>query len=192
VEGSLDRDTFVVACPGCKIKHPKTLGWLKAHDQFICERCGRNININKSRFTNLMHQIDKAVWNLAKTVRRSRRPARGLTKCNVKTICATHSIAPRGASSGEFGLCVAVIGFQRSLRGLSLSFVGLSRPREGAGGLADIRMVVGSPLTTASPGAPSLPPWNARRGASDRTDAVPPSPHPCDPTKSKWQDGAIR
>ena len=69
MRGPLDRDTFVVACPGCRIKNPKTLGWLKAHNQFICEGCGKNINIDKSHFAALMHQIDTAFWNLAKTIR---------------------------------------------------------------------------------------------------------------------------
>jgi transposase-like protein len=48
MQGPLDRHSFDVACPGCKIKNPKTLGWLKAHNQFICEGCGKNIDIEKT------------------------------------------------------------------------------------------------------------------------------------------------
>jgi transposase-like protein len=69
MQGPLDRHSFDVACPGCKIKNPKTLGWLKAHNQFICEGCGKNIDIDKSRFTAGVDQLDKAFRNLTKTIR---------------------------------------------------------------------------------------------------------------------------
>ena len=69
MRGPLDRHTFDVACPGCKIKNPKTLGWLKAHNQFICEGCGKNIDIDKSRFAAGVDQIDKAFRDLTKTIR---------------------------------------------------------------------------------------------------------------------------
>ena len=69
MQGPLDRHTFDVACPGCKIKNAKTLGWLKAHNQFICEGCGKNIDIDKSRFAAGVDQIDKAFMDLAKTIR---------------------------------------------------------------------------------------------------------------------------
>ena len=68
MRGPLDRRSFDVACPGCKIKNAKTLGWLKAHNQFICEGCGKNIDIDKSRFTAGVDQIDKAFRNLTKTI----------------------------------------------------------------------------------------------------------------------------
>jgi hypothetical protein len=69
MRGPLDRHTFDVACAGCKIKNPKTLGWLKLHNQFVCEGCGRNVDIDKYRFTAGVDRIDKAFRKLEKTIR---------------------------------------------------------------------------------------------------------------------------
>ncbi len=46
-------------CPKCSKETKKTLRWVKAHTAFVCDHCGAEVTLDKSKFTEPMAQIDK-------------------------------------------------------------------------------------------------------------------------------------
>ena len=69
MSGFMDSNIIEIACPKCRTKHPKSIGWLKANNHLVC-RCGTHINFDKSNFMGGVQKIGKALADLQRTFRK--------------------------------------------------------------------------------------------------------------------------
>jgi len=58
VSGLFDFKSVDIECE-CGKKHPKTIGWLKTHSQFMCS-CGTKITLEADEFRRDLRKIDEA------------------------------------------------------------------------------------------------------------------------------------
>lgn len=56
--GLFDSQSIEIPCPQCGHKHPKTIGWIKAHSEISC-RCGVTVQLDKGQFVSEMAKVDK-------------------------------------------------------------------------------------------------------------------------------------
>jgi len=67
-KGLIDDATIDIPCE-CGDVTPKSIGWLKSNDQFVC-KCGRLIRINAGSLVKEVSNVDKSVEDLQKTIDR--------------------------------------------------------------------------------------------------------------------------
>lgn len=60
---NLDSHTIDLPCSGCGQKHKKTLGWLKAHQQFTCG-CGASITVDLTQLEQGLARANKSLDGL--------------------------------------------------------------------------------------------------------------------------------
>jgi hypothetical protein len=63
----LDRNPIELTCPQCGHKHQKTIGWLKANDNFACV-CGINIVLDTDEFVKSLREIDDALDRIPRNI----------------------------------------------------------------------------------------------------------------------------
>lgn len=65
--GILDKQTIGIPCEKCKRETPKTIGWIKANNQFTCA-CGTVIKIDASQFRGEIAKVERSFNDLQKTI----------------------------------------------------------------------------------------------------------------------------
>lgn len=63
-----DNATISVPCPGCGHKSEKSLGWLNANDHFLCQGCGRNIQLNTEELRAALKSADKSLADFTRSL----------------------------------------------------------------------------------------------------------------------------
>ncbi|MBY5585326.1 hypothetical protein [Rhizobium leguminosarum] len=58
-----DKQTIDIPCPKCGHETTKTIAWIKAHNDFVCAKCGSMITIDKEE---ILAGLKKAKASLAK------------------------------------------------------------------------------------------------------------------------------
>lgn len=67
----IDRSrTIDVPCPNCAHKIKRSLAWLEGDPQFVCENCGRTVQINAADFRKGLDQVDASVERLRQAIRK--------------------------------------------------------------------------------------------------------------------------
>jgi transposase-like protein len=59
-----EHHTVGLQCPTCGRDTPKTIDWLKAHDRFVCEHCGRTVFVDKDDLVLEVHRVEDAARRL--------------------------------------------------------------------------------------------------------------------------------
>ena len=58
-----------VPCPGCGHKSVKSLAWLKANDQFICDGCGKSVTLDREQFRAGLDKVDQSIAKFRASLR---------------------------------------------------------------------------------------------------------------------------
>lgn len=57
-----------IPCPKCGHETKKSIGWIKAHDEFTCAGCGSVIALEKEKLLSGLKGIDKSLAKFRKTI----------------------------------------------------------------------------------------------------------------------------
>src|SRR5438045_3994921 len=60
----LDMQTIHVPCSKCGKEHPKTIRWLKANPQLVCD-CGNEINV---KFDGSLEEIERSLAQIPRNI----------------------------------------------------------------------------------------------------------------------------
>lgn len=65
--GFIDNAEIALPCPGCGHNTHKTVGWIKANDNFICARCGATVVLqNTEELARISDDIADSIDNLSR------------------------------------------------------------------------------------------------------------------------------
>ncbi|WP_411906297.1 hypothetical protein [Rhizobium mayense] len=64
-----DNKSISIPCPGCGQKTSKTIAWIKANDNFICDGCGRPITIKAEELLSGLEEAKKAIADFKRNLR---------------------------------------------------------------------------------------------------------------------------
>lgn len=64
-----DKAEIGIPCPGCGHKNPKTVAWIKTHDEMVCRGCGESVRIEADELIAGLKKADKAVADFRKSLR---------------------------------------------------------------------------------------------------------------------------
>ena len=69
-----DDQEIDIACPRCSRQTPKTVRWIKAHEEFVCPGCGEIVPVESARFLGGLGEVAASVERVRQRLRsRSRR-----------------------------------------------------------------------------------------------------------------------
>ena len=68
--GLLDSTEIGIPCPECAHETKKSFGWIKAHSDFTCSGCGRNIHMDRDQFLGELRKTDAAIDDLKRSIER--------------------------------------------------------------------------------------------------------------------------
>jgi transcription initiation factor TFIIIB Brf1 subunit/transcription initiation factor TFIIB len=57
-------------CPGCGGKSPKTIAWIKANTEFVCDHCGATVQMDKADLEKGLGEVDSALEEIKRNLRR--------------------------------------------------------------------------------------------------------------------------
>jgi len=55
-----DDASIDIPCPNCGHKNPKTIRWIKSHNELVCAGCNRTIALEKESLMRGLQQVDKS------------------------------------------------------------------------------------------------------------------------------------
>ena len=51
-------------CPDCRHCTSKTIGWLRQHVEYKCEKCGRTVSVDTDEFRRHIHAVQESAHKL--------------------------------------------------------------------------------------------------------------------------------
>ena len=63
-----DSKSIGLPCPKCGHKTSKTIAWIKAHDEFVCDSCDANVRMNKQDLLAGLDQAEESIAKLRKSL----------------------------------------------------------------------------------------------------------------------------
>ena len=66
----LNDHSINIPCPQCGQKTAKTLGWIKAHTDFMCAGCGRLITLDRDQLIGELRKVEKSISEFGRQFRK--------------------------------------------------------------------------------------------------------------------------
>lgn len=66
MDGIFDKGVLGIPCPACGHKTKKTIAWIKANEQMICDGCGRTVTLECEKLIEGINQANCAIAGLLK------------------------------------------------------------------------------------------------------------------------------
>jgi hypothetical protein len=67
--GFFDDQTLDLPCGACGHETPKTVGWIKANDHFVCDACGTRTNLDRSDLLGKLKKAEKALDDFGRNLK---------------------------------------------------------------------------------------------------------------------------
>jgi ribosomal protein S27E len=63
-----DDQTLDIPCPGCNYVKQLTVVWIKAHEEYTCDGCGKTVGLDKAGLLEGLKEADDAIGDLKRTI----------------------------------------------------------------------------------------------------------------------------